>query len=154
MLQALAPDSTLATQQADATDEDPAALTTDEQAVVENAMTDLPHLVVCIEEPEIYQHPIRGRAFARVLGELADSSGAPAILATHSPNFVAPRQFESQRLFSISERVTTAAGRSTIADVTSRSGQDAEQIQKAIDLHLPGSFSEAFFGGRSIGLQG
>lgn len=154
MLQALAPDSTLATQPADATDEDPDALTTDEQAVVENAMTDLPHLVVCIEEPEIYQHPIRARAFARVLGELADSSGAQVFLATHSPYFVAPRRFESLRLFSISERVTTAAGRSTIADVASRSGRDAAQVQKAIDLHLPGSFSEAFFGRGAVLVEG
>ena len=35
------------------------------------AKEDLPALIICIEEPEIYQHPIRARSFARVLVELS-----------------------------------------------------------------------------------
>ena len=57
--------------------------------------------VIClaIEEPELYQHPIQARAFAKVLRDLA-SEGSKRIqvtYATHSPYFLESRHFHQVR---------------------------------------------------------
>lgn len=154
MLQALAPD--LASKRNEVIGEgDPdRELTADEQSLLDAELDKLPHLIVCIEEPEIYQHPIRARAFARVLGEVADRPGAQVVLATHSPYFVAPKRFESLRLFSVSQRETTVKSRGTVAQVLDLSGRSLEQVNKAIHVHLPGTFSEGFFGEGTILVEG
>lgn len=38
-------------------------------ARLKEALESLPETIVAIEEPEIYQHPVRDRAFARMLVE-------------------------------------------------------------------------------------
>src|SRR5699024_6974715 len=57
--------------------------------------------VIClaIEEPELYQHPIQARAFAKVLRSLAenDSRNVQVTYATHSPIFIEPRSFHQIR---------------------------------------------------------
>ncbi|MBU1589516.1 MAG: ATP-binding protein [Actinobacteria bacterium] len=87
------------------------------EARLQTAKSQLPSLLVCIEEPEIYQHPIRARAFARVLSDLAEQPRAQVLLATHSPYFVMPAQFESLRRFTLSGGKSHEA-HTTIPDVT------------------------------------
>ena len=63
-----------------------------------------PNLVLCIEEPEVYQHPSRQRHFATVLHRLA--SGAiegvarktQILYSTHSPIFVGLDRFDQIRV--------------------------------------------------------
>src|SRR6185312_10423031 len=56
-------------------------------------------IIVAIEEPEIYQHPVKQRHISNVLNELARSFSRQTgiriqiILATHSPLFVHLAQF-------------------------------------------------------------
>jgi hypothetical protein len=65
----------------------------------------LPHLLLMIEEPELYQHPDRQRHLANVLKRLSegDASGGVAaatqvIYSTHSPHFVSVERFDKIRL--------------------------------------------------------
>jgi putative ATP-dependent endonuclease of OLD family len=63
-----------------------------------------PNLVLCIEEPEVYQHPSRQRHFATVLHKLA--SGAiegvarktQILYSTHSPIFIGLDRFDQVRV--------------------------------------------------------
>lgn len=154
MLQALAPDLALKRSEVTGGDATDRELTVDEQARLDEELTNLPHLIVCIEEPEIYQHPVRARAFARVLGEVADRPDVQVILATHSPYFVAPKRFESLRLFSISERKTGVHPRCSIGEVVTASGKSLPAVAKAVELHLPSAFAEGFFGEGTILVEG
>jgi hypothetical protein len=64
-----------------------------------------PLLLLAIEEPELYQHPVQARLLARVLSELAQSrepGAVQVIYATHSPFFVSLDNVESLRLFRLS----------------------------------------------------
>lgn len=104
----------------------------------------LPALVIAIEEPEIYQHPVRARAFARVLSELAAQSHVQVVLATHSPYFVRPQQFESLRRFWLrtNESYITSTD---IATVAAKANCDEPQVQKIVSKRLPNTFAEGFF---------
>jgi putative ATP-dependent endonuclease of OLD family len=63
-----------------------------------------PDLILTIEEPELFQHPIRQKHFANVLSDLTkkdDISGRAriqVILCTHSPYFVSIQKFDCIRL--------------------------------------------------------
>ena len=73
-----------------------------------------PSLVLVIEEPELYQHPIRQRHMARVLADLARHTGGQRIqilYTSHSPHFVGMDRIESIRL--IKKRQTGAEGLAT-----------------------------------------
>jgi putative ATP-dependent endonuclease of the OLD family len=62
-------------------------------------------LILCIEEPEVYQHPNRQRHFAAILMEIASGTIAgvagktQVIYSTHSPMFVGLDRFDRVRLF-------------------------------------------------------
>jgi hypothetical protein len=63
-----------------------------------------PLLVLAIEEPELYQHPVRARYLAGVLRRLAtDPVGPPTqvLYTTHSPFFVSVDSVESIRLLRV-----------------------------------------------------
>ncbi|ORC24313.1 hypothetical protein A7979_09930 [Rothia nasimurium] len=66
-------------------------------------------IFLAIEEPELYQHPIQARNFAKVLQDLASDSskGVQIAYATHSPFFLDDKKFEQVRRIS---RVNTNAG--------------------------------------------
>ena len=53
-------------------------------------------ICLAIEEPELYQHPIQARAFARVLRRLGEdaNSDMQVLYATHSPYFIDPLHCE------------------------------------------------------------
>jgi putative ATP-dependent endonuclease of OLD family len=58
-------------------------------------------LLLLIEEPELYQHPIRARHFAEALRNRAKGANAKktqVIFSTHSPNFISLSDFPGIRL--------------------------------------------------------
>jgi hypothetical protein len=114
------------------------------QARLEESLSGLPGIIVAIEDPEIYQHPIRARAFARTLIELAQQPGVHVLLATHSPYFIQPEQFAALRRFTYARGETFVAN-PTISSVATSSGIADDNIAKAITSHVPTEFSEGFF---------
>jgi len=134
-----------------------------ENVVVGDA--DAPTIFLAIEEPELYQHPVRARHFSSVLERLVDREEPPVqvLYATHSPYFVNARRFASIRLF----RRTVGEGglleppsvlAASLPDVTARLAGivDPDHIDRRLsrtidDNHL---FSEAFFGQAVILTEG
>jgi putative ATP-dependent endonuclease of OLD family len=119
------------------------------------AKEDLPALIICIEEPEIYQHPIRARSFARVLVELSKKDNLQVFLATHSPYFVRPADFESLRRFTLTGG-ESSVHQTTLHEIASEVGGPAKrpQVEKTINQQLPTSFSEGFFADAVVLVEG
>lgn len=119
------------------------------------AKESLPALIICIEEPEIYQHPIRARSFARVLVDLATSVNVQVMLATHSPYFVRPAEFASLRRFTL-KAGETFVDRTTIDEISMDVGglQKRHQVEKTISQKLPTSFAEGFFADAVVLVEG
>lgn len=71
----------------------------------DSAQSNLPGLLLIIEEPELYQHPDRQRHLAKVLQNLSKSktlgvsNSTQVIYSTHSPHFVNIENFDQIRLF-------------------------------------------------------
>lgn len=68
----------------------------------EESEINLPNFIICIEEPEIYQHPNRQRYLSNILLELAEGNienevNRQIIYTTHSPLFVDLERFEKIR---------------------------------------------------------
>ncbi|WP_263730450.1 ATP-dependent nuclease [Cellulomonas sp. SG140] len=118
-----------------------------------NALEALPSIVVCIEEPEIYQHPVRARSFARTLTELSGQNNVQVIVATHSPYFVRPEQFASLRRFTLVDGVTSTA-QATVASVAQQTALDPDKINTAVERMLPTEFSEGFFSDAVVLVEG
>lgn len=104
----------------------------------------LPSIVVAVEEPEIYQHPVRARAFARTLCELSEQPRVQVFIATHSPYFIQPEQFASLHRFTYS-RGETSVSTASVGSVSAASGIPAQTVAKAIARSVPTEFSEGFF---------
>ena len=150
MFEALAPDEELirATQPT-ADGEDP----TDAEERLRRALEALPQLVVAIEEPEIYQHPVRARAFARVLSELACQQKSQVVLATHSPYFLRPQQFESLRRFWLAGNETHVTS-TTAAKVARVASCEVSNVEKIVAKRLPNAFAEGFFSDAVVLVEG
>ena len=56
-----------------------------------------PTLILCIEEPELYQHPPQARYLAETLQELADVN-TQVMVCSHSPIFIPKTDFEKVRI--------------------------------------------------------
>ena len=102
-----------------------------------------PNLLLALEEPEIYQHPVRARHFARVLSALATSE-TQVMLATHSPYFVLPDQFASLRRFSVDSGRAGALSTS-MEKIATDSGASPDKIKRCMEREVPRTFSEGFF---------
>ena len=67
------------------------------------------HRLLCVEEPELYQHPLQARRFAKILWGFSGSESREQVLySTHSPEFLPPGSLETYRL-SVSEPDTSAS---------------------------------------------
>lgn len=81
-------------------------------------------LILCIEEPEVYQHPNRQRHFASLLLNLAKGTiegvarKTQVIYSTHSPMFVGLDRFDQVRLFRKIPGETDKPKCSKVAEVT------------------------------------
>jgi predicted ATP-dependent endonuclease of OLD family len=108
-------------------------------------------LMLAIEEPELYQHPLQARALASALEGLATKSSARTIqvaFSTHSPYFTRPALFADLRLC---RRVAPDGGTACVAadpeaistaiDAVGYSKETAESVYKA----LAESLREAIF---------
>ena len=89
-----------------------------------------PGLVLCIEEPELYQHPNRQRHMAEALLRLSkkcdEASGRTQIVyATHSPHFVGIDRIDQLRLV---KKAAGSGGRHTVVSQTSL-GRIAEELE-------------------------
>jgi putative ATP-dependent endonuclease of OLD family len=144
MLQALIPDEQLVRSQmgADAS-----------QADVEALVEGLPHIIVALEEPEIYQHPARARSFARVLTELSERVGVQVMVATHSPYFVLPRHYSSLKRFAL-DRGVTQIKQASFESVVKQMPNKSESVRKYLDKYVPSSFSEGFFADAVVLVEG
>jgi putative ATP-dependent endonuclease of OLD family len=112
-----------------------------------------PALLLCMEEPEIYQHPVRARHFARVLNRLAGEVGSQVLLATHSPYFVLPSQFASLRRFSVDQGVAHVV-RTSVEEIATACDGDEERILRCVQKELPRTFSEGFFADAVVLVEG
>ena len=112
-----------------------------------------PALMVAIEEPEIYQHPIRARSFARVLAKVSDGGGRQICLATHCPYFILPEQFEALRQIRLADghTVSMRTGASKVAMACDR---DESDVRRRLQLELPRTFSEGFFADTAVLVEG
>lgn len=150
MLQALVPD---AVSTADNHVIEDGEAIEDADARLASRLEELPSLIICVEEPEIYQHPVRARTFARVLTNLAKETNVQVILATHSPYFVRPEQFSSLRRFGIYGN-QSAITSSTIADISTTVGKSEDHVYSIVAKHVPTDFSEGFFSDRVVLVEG
>ena len=149
MLQAFAPDQELTRiqhQRREGETEEAA------QQRLEREMRELPGLIVAIEEPEIYQHPVRARSFARVLNVLA-REGVQVLLATHSPYFVLPEQFSTLRRFSI-DSGETVFRHTTASAIALKVGKAEDVVRRAIEREIPQTFAEGFFADAVVSVEG
>lgn len=112
-----------------------------------------PSLVVCIEEPEIYQHPVRSRSFARVLSQLAETERAQVVIATHSPYFVRPEQFSAIRRMALLRNCSVLT-KTSLKDVADASGAPVATIEKLALKELPRNLSEGFFADGVVFVEG
>ncbi|WP_209561073.1 ATP-dependent endonuclease [Frigoribacterium sp. PvP032] len=150
MFQAMVPDEDLTRKTHKVQDgEDEAAA----EARLMDALGGLPSIIVAVEEPEIYQHPVRARSFARTLLELSAQPGVQVLLATHSPYFIQPEQFGALHRFTYKNGETSAATAS-VGSVALTSGLDEEKVQKAIVSSVPTEFSEGFFADAVVLVEG
>jgi putative ATP-dependent endonuclease of the OLD family len=113
----------------------------------------LPAIIICIEEPEIYQHPVRARAFGRILYDLSTQANAQVLIATHSPYFVQPKQFTSIRRFSLVNGYSTCK-HTTISEIATNSIIAQVKINKIVEMQLPTTFSEGFFSDKVALVEG
>ena len=150
MLQSMAPDRASVTNSHVAEDNESEE---DSKVRLEAELRNLPSLVIAIEEPEIYQHPIRARNFARVLTAIASDPHVQVVVATHSPYFVRPDQFTSLRRFSMRGPRTTV-DRASLRAVKELADKPDSDVQKVVQKILPTSFSEGFFSDRVVLVEG
>lgn len=112
-----------------------------------------PSLLLALEEPEIYQHPIRARHFGRVLSGISAQSGFQVAMTTHSPYLLRPEAFPSIR------RLQNISGRShitytTTAQVAQRAALLEDKIAKCLMREVVGEFGEAFFADLVVLVEG
>lgn len=106
-------------------------------------------LMLAIEEPELYQHPLQARALAASLERLASNAGRSIQVAysTHSPFFTSPALFADLRLCRRTEEGGTscvAADPEAIASAVADSGYDTNAGAR-VKRALAESLREAIF---------
>lgn len=118
--------------------------------------------VIClaIEEPELFQHPIQARAFAKVLRSLAEDAGKriQVAYATHSPYFLEARHFNQVR------RLTRSPGDPPVVSVHFATVDevkavlngvvDAGQVERQLDGIVASRLSAALFSTRVLLVEG
>lgn len=110
-------------------------------------------LLIAAEEPEIYQHPVRARYFARALSQLAEREGSQVLVATHSPYFVRPehiRSLRKVRLQGAASSITWTSAKSIAAKL----GKTDHEIAKKMEKEIPGIFSEGLFAHSVVLVEG
>ena len=123
---------------------------------------DPPGLFLAIEEPELYQHPVQARHFARTLAALpkAGPGAIQVAYATHSEHFVDPSHYERLRRFQkeLGPRAwpTTIVRKATADRVAERLDGvvPPEQIPLRIRITLRRQLAEAVFAKAVVLVEG
>lgn len=120
---------------------------------------DVPAVLLAIEEPELYQHPLQARHFASVLSTLPRrGEGAFQVAyATHSQFFVVPERYERLRRFS--RRRADGRRIVSVADVdrVTQRLQDvipADRVERRIKMTLERQIAEAVFADVAVLVEG
>lgn len=119
--------------------------------------------VIClaIEEPELFQHPLQARKFAKVLRALAVDAdqGVQVAYATHSPYFLEPRSFHQIRRVrrvgggsQSSVRVLGSDQASVLARVSSYVKESV--VKRQLDGVCMGCLAEALFTDKVLLVEG
>lgn len=127
--------------------------TNDAEAEAAAEKPDPPALLICIEEPEIYQHPVRARHFARVLHRWSQATNAQVLFATHSPYFVLPEQFDALRRLTLADGETVQKS-TTVTAVAASASVDLDRVRRVVEKELPRTFSEGFFADAVVFVEG
>jgi putative ATP-dependent endonuclease of OLD family len=120
-----------------------------------------PGLLLMIEEPELYQHPLQARHLAATLRQLGNSVAAPiqVLYATHSEHFVDTGHFESLRRFSKSAPEGHPVSRATAATIEGVATRlkdliPAGEIPSRIKITLRRRLDEAVFARAAVIVEG
>jgi hypothetical protein len=125
-------------------------------------------LLLVVEEPELYQHPVQGRLLAKTLQALpgeGGTAGTQVLYATHSPLFVSLENIESVRLFRLdraevptarvaSVNLEAAAQRMWEASGSPRSPYTADTLKARLRLLLDSPVAEGFFARAVVLVEG
>jgi putative ATP-dependent endonuclease of OLD family len=109
-------------------------------------------MMLAIEEPELYQHPLQARALAGTLSRLArpEQAGERSVqvsYSTHSAHFVRPTLFEDLRLFRRDLQGQTAAvapNRHEVEAALAAAGFK-DEVRGKVEQTLAASLGEAVF---------
>lgn len=120
---------------------------------------DVPAVLLAIEEPELFQHPLQARHFASVLGNLPRSGEGSfqVAYATHSQFFISPERYERLRRFTRrradGQRVVSIA---TIARVAARLQRilPTDEIPRRIKMTLERQIAESVFADVAVLVEG
>ncbi|MCY3862057.1 MAG: AAA family ATPase [bacterium] len=132
-----------------------------------------PHVLLAIEEPELYQHPSRQRHIASVLMRLTQpvNSETPAdmqvIYTTHSPLFVGLDRFDDVRILrkrqSIAEGPRATVVQATTLDAVAKHFQEAtnsqadfsaESLRARLQAIMTPMVNEGFFADAAVLVEG
>jgi putative ATP-dependent endonuclease of the OLD family len=93
-------------------------------------------VMLIIEEPEVYQHPVRARYVARMLADLANDAeqSTQVVYTTHSPYFVSVDNIQAIRLLRLRDHPTIPSLRATHA-TSARLDAIANRLEKARSRH-------------------
>jgi energy-coupling factor transporter ATP-binding protein EcfA2 len=125
------------------------------------------HVVLMIEEPELYQHPTQSRHFRRVLARLASADGTSKVrvlVTTHSPDFISLDGIDAIRIIRREPGKTGAvpARRVSMLSLDEIAERYAKVTERAVDeqhlfrqLHVVDNIMrEAFFANSVVLVEG
>lgn len=127
----------------------------------EQALPTPPALVLALEEPELYQHPLQARHFAATLAALVDQAGAPVQVcyATHSEHFVDPAHYDRLRRFQRRPNTPwpqSQVTQATVDRVVARlaDGFKPDQVPLRVQMTLRRQVAEAVFAKAVVLVEG
>lgn len=126
--------------------------------------------VLAIEEPELYQHPVKIKHLAKVYRDWGTAEGRQMLYATHSPHFVSPSEIDKIRRFQLLEG-KTILNSATIDEViishakliadNNIDNNDSKILENQrtkmnnfLDKELPKSFGETLFSNAVVLVEG
>ncbi|CAB0900012.1 ATP-dependent endonuclease [Corynebacterium diphtheriae] len=99
-------------------------------------------LIVFIEEPEVYQHPVQARMMARSFANAARTGDVQFVLATHSPYFLDPNEIHNT--FRVENSPTgSKANRPSVQGVLKEKNASGELDKYFLESVIESLFSRA-----------
>lgn len=105
-------------------------------------------LIVFVEEPEVYQHPVQARMMARSFAKAARTGNVQFVLATHSPYFLDPNEIHNT--FRVENSPTgSKANRPSIGGILAEKNANGE-----LDKYFLESVIETLFSRAAVVVEG